>query len=169
MNTQKGFSKILTIVIVLILLLIGVETAKALIHSYNEGDANRRRAESYREYAKNDTSSKYNKPSITVVSPNGGETYTKGTSIDIKWNATNIGTKTLEIDLYKSDGSLESNLSSQVSSSLGVGMNAPYSWHIPTDTSPGGQRIKPGQYKVKVCVSDESGICDISDKYFTVN
>ncbi|MFA7290328.1 MAG: hypothetical protein WC055_15745 [Melioribacteraceae bacterium] len=53
MNTQKGFSKILIIIILLLITIIGVKIGGTLIHSYNEGEANKKRAESYREPVKN--------------------------------------------------------------------------------------------------------------------
>lgn len=41
-------------------------------------------------------------PSITVLSPNGGETYTAGQQITVKWKSCNIG-NVVAIDLFNSD------------------------------------------------------------------
>lgn len=107
-------------------------------------------------------------PSIKVVSPNGGEIYTKGQSINLKWKAVNVDSKTLEIDLLKSDGTLVYNLQSSVNSLLGSNKTASPTWHVPTDGGPGGQRIDFGDYKIRICLTGESGICDVSDQKFLI-
>jgi len=55
MNKQNKISKILKVVILLIMVLVLIKIGQVLIYSYSEGEANKGRAESYREYIK-DTS-----------------------------------------------------------------------------------------------------------------
>jgi hypothetical protein len=110
-------------------------------------------------------------PSITVLSPNGGETYKKGDTAYIRWSTKNIGNTTLEVDLLKSDGTLVYNLSSMVNPNQGGQIDAngvAYSWAIPSDTSPGGRRIDPGQYKIRLSLTGNSSVTDTSNNYFTI-
>ncbi len=104
-------------------------------------------------------------PSITVLSPNGGETYKKGDTVDIKWQAKNINS-TLEINLLKPDGTLVYNLESLVSVN-----RLQSNWWIPTDKGPGGRRIDAGQYIIRVSPSAAQSYpapMDDSDYPFTV-
>ena len=110
------------------------------------------------------------KPSITVLSPNGGEIYKKGDTAYVRWNTQNIGNATIKIDLLKTNGTLVYNLASMVNPSKGsqVDANGPaYSWAIPTETSPGGRRIDSGQYKIQICETGTNN-CDSSNSYFTI-
>jgi len=100
-------------------------------------------------------------PSITVLSPNGGESYIPGKTYDITWKSTDVNN--VSIWLARKGASDVAELitgSSFIPSSLGK-----YSWTIPTtnnDINSGGQ--------FKVVVSDKNSIpSDSSDNYFTIN
>ncbi|MEJ2196267.1 MAG: Ser-Thr-rich GPI-anchored membrane family protein [Ignavibacteriaceae bacterium] len=90
---------------------------------------------------------------ITVVSPNGGESWKAGTSQTITWNDNINGNVT--IDLYKG-GSLHSVISTFTSS------DGSKIWDIPFDIETGSD------YKVKITSVDDPSITDFSDGNFTI-
>lgn len=112
-------------------------------------------------------------PSVTVLSPNGGEVYKKGDTVLIRWNDQNIDS-IINIHLLKADGTIYYNLGAQINPETGsqVDANGPaYSWWIPTDDGPGGRRVDAGTYKISISVpkySEGMGIADMSDNYFTI-
>jgi len=164
-NKQRGASKVYLIILGLIVV-VG-------LGMYIFGESNKKPIVDNSELSKIDdlvgtSTSNGGSTLVTVLSPNGGETYKKGDTVDIKWNATNIGSSTLEIDLFRDNGSFVYDLQSLVNPLLGTGINAPATWFVPTDGAPGGRAIEPGKYKVRVCLSGGVSVCDISDTYFTV-
>lgn len=94
-------------------------------------------------------------PSITVVSPNGGENWTRGTTHTIKWNHIgNIGSN-VKIELFR-----RNKLSSTISSS--TSNDGSYSWHIPSS------QLLDSNYTIKVTSNSHSSYTDISDNSFTI-
>jgi hypothetical protein len=99
--------------------------------------------------------------SITVVSPNGGETWAKGSSHPIHWN-DNI-CDNVRIELWKS-GAFHSVIAHSVPS------NGSFTWNIPNVNS-----IVPGNdYKVRIMAMANATtvtgiISDFSDSSFTIN
>ncbi|MCH7974704.1 MAG: hypothetical protein IH949_12630, partial [Bacteroidetes bacterium] len=90
---------------------------------------------------------------ITVVSPNGGESWQAGTTQTITWT-DNIN-ENVTIDLYKG-GSFHSVVSTSTSS------DGSKTWNIPFTLESGSN------YKVKITSVDDPGISDFSNSNFTI-
>ncbi|MFA6586057.1 MAG: peptidoglycan-binding protein [Candidatus Paceibacterota bacterium] len=101
-------------------------------------------------------------PSITVLSPNGGETLQVGKTYNITW--TSIGVDKVYIWLAGKDATDVAELITEESpASIGR-----YSWAIPTNNS---DINRGGQFKIKVArkAADSSVVLyDSSDNYFTI-
>jgi len=89
---------------------------------------------------------------LTVVSPNGGEVWAKGTTHTISWTTGGIGGN-VYVDVLKS-GSLVWWRSAPNTGS--------FSWTIPTTLASGSD------YKVRIMSTSNSGIYDLSNGYFTI-
>ncbi|MBI2482071.1 MAG: hypothetical protein HYV76_00665 [Candidatus Vogelbacteria bacterium] len=97
--------------------------------------------------------------SITLLSPNGGETYTTGNQITIKWQTKNVAsTAGIWIHLDTADGKHLNN-GDLVSSWTDAPNNGVKTVTIPVD-------IPAGRYKLAVTVGQE--LEDVSDNYFTI-
>ena len=178
MKKQKGFISVVLIIIGVLVIgggsyvYINNETQESIVGVEVEKNIDNVEFESAVEQKDVSTTVEQNSPSITVLSPNGGEVYQQGTSVIISWRADNLGDKTIEIDLLKSDNTEVYNLTSMEDSLNGswatnVGP-ASYSWHIPSPGSPGGVELEPGNYKISIETTDNLGISDVSDSFFTV-
>jgi len=98
--------------------------------------------------------------SITVTSPNGGESWQRGTSHAITWSYTGSPGSTVNIMLVK--GSTEvGTIATGVS--VGSGGKGSYTWAISSATSTTGS-----DYKVSVKSATQSTIKDTSNAYFTL-
>jgi len=93
-------------------------------------------------------------PSLTVVSPNGGEQWQAGTTHQISWTSTGTITS-VAIKLYKS-GTLDSTITSSTSNT------GTYSWTVPATLAIGAD------YKVNLSSADGTGVSDQSDNVFSV-
>ncbi len=109
-------------------------------------------------------------PSITVISPNGGQTFAGGANLNIKWNVVGpenfIGTKLMLLDL---NGTVISDLNGPVVTEVSIG-NSVSGQNISNalGTGPGFN----GKYLVKVCLigtSVATTLCDAGDNYITIN
>jgi hypothetical protein len=100
-------------------------------------------------------------PMLTVISPNGGETYyfdqnntNPKITVSISKSNTNSG-----VDLYltSQDGYELYNISKNI-------LSSDYTFAIPS------QYIQKdvNYFKIKVCLSQNNNICDLSDNYFKV-
>jgi hypothetical protein len=92
--------------------------------------------------------------SITVLSPNGGEEYNQGDTVDIRWNYFG-DISYVSIELY--DGF---NLDSVISSNTDC--DGQYYWDIPT-----GQTTKD-EYSIRIKSLSDSTVNDFSDSYFSI-
>jgi uncharacterized protein (TIGR02145 family) len=92
-------------------------------------------------------------PVIAITSPNGGESWYRGTSHDITW--TNNISGDVKIELFK--GGIFDH---QIVASTPA--NGSYSWTIPTDQTTGQD------YKVKVTSLVNPAVSDLSDNDFTI-
>lgn len=98
--------------------------------------------------------------SVTVVSPNGGETLTQGISSTISWKTSGVAGYNLSVYLKNIDTgtlyAIKTNSTAETTSS--------YVWEVPS-TVPAGNR-----YKVRVIAWDGTGnnVEDFSDNYVTV-
>jgi len=93
---------------------------------------------------------------VTVVSPNGGETLTRGTVVPITWSYTGDPGENAIIELY--NGSM---LSSTITSSTSLSAGS-YNWTIPSSQAFGSN------YTIKVTSTTNSAISDTSDGPFTI-
>src|ERR1035437_8958665 len=95
----------------------------------------------------------YNVPSLTVTSPNGGESWQAGTTHNITWNSAYV-TGTIQIQPY-SNGVAQANITGSAPNT------GSYSWSIPTNYPPGST--------YKMSLSAMSGtVWDLSDGNFTI-
>ena len=98
-------------------------------------------------------------PSVTVTSPNGGDTLTAGATKTITWNYSG-DPGYLRIELLKA-GTVVATLNSYVSKgSNGVGS---YNWTIPSTQAVGAD------YSIKITSTSNSSVTDTSDAYFTIH
>ena len=96
-------------------------------------------------------------PSITVTSPNGGETFVVGQTININW--TSSGVNNVNVYLVAEGGSdVAASVAQNISASLGT-----YSWKIPNQYG-----LAPIVGKFKLYVSNGGTLYDNSDNYFSI-
>jgi hypothetical protein len=93
---------------------------------------------------------------VTVVSPNGGETLTRGTVVPITWSYTGDPGENVKIELYNG-----STLSSTITSSTSLSAGS-YNWTIPSTQAFGSN------YTIKVTSTTNSAISDTSNGPFTI-
>lgn len=101
-------------------------------------------------------------PTVTVISPNGGETYKIGGSITIKWWDNNdAGNRNILItDLTHNSPGAEFMIQyNEFVRSSGIDGTYSKLWKI--------NNIPAGKYKIQVCKSGTNE-CDFSDNYFTI-
>ena len=98
-------------------------------------------------------------PSITVTEPDGGETWTRGTSKTITWCYTGSPGSTVEIDLVKG-GTIVGAIANSVP--VGSSGQGSYTWSISSTTMTGSE------YKVIVQSTSQPAIKDTSNGYFTI-
>src|SRR3990167_3340485 len=99
-------------------------------------------------------------PSITVLSPNGGESWAVGSSHGISWTDSNLGSLGISITL------VDSATGGQVFArdlATNIGNNRYYTWTIPND-------VPAGSYKINIYTSDccKPSASDSSDAPFSV-
>ena len=97
----------------------------------------------------------FSPPSITVISPNGGQSWVAGTKHAITWSVTNL-TGYVKIELLKS-GSPVRTITSSVAASSGS-----YNWSIPTSQSSGSD------YRIRITSTSNPAVSDTSDANFTI-
>lgn len=95
-------------------------------------------------------------PAVTVVLPNGGESFQAGSSQNVTWNASGgAGPLTISIDLSTNGGSTFSNVTSGLSNS------GSFSWTVPSSPTTQG--------RIRVTASDgQTQASDTSDGNFTI-
>jgi hypothetical protein len=98
-------------------------------------------------------------PAITVTSPNGGESWKRGTSHTITWSYTGSPGSTVKIILWKAGvpvGTIKD------STSIGSGGKGNYTWPISTTGLTGSD------FKVNVSSISQPTIFDMSNNIFTI-
>ncbi len=93
--------------------------------------------------------------SVTVISPNGGETWIRGTSREITWTSDGPAGDSVAIELFRG-GSFDSTITSITPN------NGSFSWTIPADLEPGVD------FRVRVTSLSEPGLFDESDGDFSI-
>ena len=96
-------------------------------------------------------------PGITVVYPNGGESFVVGDPVDITWTSTDIDYVDIEYGLPEDKG--WTPIAYGVPSDAGGGS---YMWMAPDD---------PGDWFVRICNVDDVKVqvCDLSDSTFNIH
>ena len=95
----------------------------------------------------------YSQPSLTVTSPNGGETWYKGSDYAITWNSTNV-TGNIQIDLYKNSENI-----------LQLGASAENTGSYPFN--PPAYLVSGSDYKIGISAMG-GNVSDFSNNYFTI-
>jgi titin len=98
-------------------------------------------------------------PTITVASPDGGETWAAGSSQTIRWTYTGNPGSYVKIELLKG-GVLNGTISSSVS--IGTGGNGSYNWAIPST------QVSGTDYRVKITSTTNAAYTDASNADFTI-
>jgi hypothetical protein len=98
-------------------------------------------------------------PSITVTSPNGGETWKRGTTHTITWNYTASPGSQVKIVLLKAGTAVET-----INASTPIGSNGKgsYTWSISTTRSTGDD------FSISVQSTSQPTIRDTSNRYFRI-
>lgn len=114
-------------------------------------------------------------PQITVLSPNGGETWTTYDERAIKWNWPNAK-RTDKVDIYLDfAGSCGSDTSAGLCAQAyfspyvldkNISVRATYNWIVATDVD--NKKIPAGNYRMRVCQAGSQTNCDSSDNHFTI-
>lgn len=102
-------------------------------------------------------------PSITVVSPNGGETYKVGDTLNIRWNTSNFGSLNIWLTLADKYGT---SVPGGKLNAANIPNTGSYNWSIPSDLVPAGTS---GAFRI-VASSFDTGpsASDLSDSAFNV-
>ena len=98
-------------------------------------------------------------PSITVISPNGGESWQRGTSHTVTWSYAGSPGSTVKIVLMKAGAEVGTIIASTSIGSSGTGS---YTWAINPTGSTGSD------YKVSVQSISQPAIRDTSNTVFTL-
>jgi hypothetical protein len=100
-------------------------------------------------------------PSISVVSPNGGETYRFGDTLNVRWGSGDVNK--VHINLTNVSTNYTLNIAENYSASTGY-----FNWTISSNLS---RLIAGNQYKITIWDADAgfTGVNDVSDNYFTIS
>jgi hypothetical protein len=102
-----------------------------------------------------------NQPSITVTSPNGGETWTQGSTHNISWQSSGMPSEgRIRLTLVSSSGAV-SEIVSNIYAHSGT-----YTWRVGQAGT--NDYVPAGNYKIKISTSAGIFVSDISDNYFTI-
>jgi 5-hydroxyisourate hydrolase-like protein (transthyretin family) len=101
-------------------------------------------------------------PTISVTTPNGGESWQADTTHTIQWTYTGNPGSTVKIDAYRITGTALAHFPIVGSTPVGSGGTGSYSWKIPADQPAGSD------YKIAVTSTTVSSCTDMSDNNFTI-
>ncbi|GBD07688.1 Endoglucanase C [bacterium HR21] len=93
---------------------------------------------------------------ITVLEPNGGETWCAGSTKTIRWNS--VGVDNVTIELSANGGQSWTTLATNVPASAGS-----WSWSIPANQPPGSQ------YRIRIVDAADAQLFDVSDGNFSIS
>lgn len=98
-------------------------------------------------------------PTITVISPNGGELLYTGDTYVIKWSYTGNPGDKVKIDLLKNE-----KLIKNIASKYSIGKNGigTYNWVVPS-------QVSGVDYKIRITSTTNSAYTDISDNNFDLS
>jgi len=92
---------------------------------------------------------------ITVLSPNGGESYKQGDTLTVSWKKTEPSSTMVMMQLLSNDANF-------VMMDSGAPNTGTYSWQIPADFTPGNA------YKVRITDWNTRTATDVSDANFSI-
>jgi len=98
-------------------------------------------------------------PAITVLSPNGAETLTAGSTLTIRWSYTGNPGSHVKIELMKA-GVVNRIIKSFISK--GSGGNGSFDWRIPSTQATGSD------YRIRITSTRNGSYADTSDNDFTI-
>ena len=98
-------------------------------------------------------------PTITVTSPNGGESWAVGTPHAITWTYTGYPGSSVRIELLKG-GAVVRTIAN--STSVGAGGNGSFNWTVPLSQTPGSD------YRIRVRSFSNGSFTDTSNANFTI-
>ncbi len=154
MNSKKGFAGVATIVIIAILALGG---GYYFIKKSGNGNA----------VPSGNTASDSpisDNQSITVLSPNGGEIYSVGSEIEVRWNINLKEKGGLILHIVDSQGMVVDD------KSISLGLAGPDLNSYPGVFSMIVPSVFPGKYKILIdTYGNSSPVSDMSDGFFTIN
>ena len=101
-------------------------------------------------------------PTITVTSPNGGETWQRGTTHTVTWSYTGSPGSNVKLVLVKAGTEVGTIIAS---TSIGSGGKGSYTW----DISPDAGLSTGSDCQVRVQSISQPTIKDMSNNYFTLN
>ncbi len=111
-------------------------------------------------------------PSIIITSPNGGESWAKGSTHNITWSGASGLNVVINLKEFGSSSCFNDITSSNVPCiyTLSNGETSSWvPWTISSGRISGGNvTIPPGNYVVEVCQQGVLSNCDSSDNYFTI-
>lgn len=93
---------------------------------------------------------------ITVLEPNGGETWCAGSTKSIRWNS--VGVDYVIIELSSNGGQTWTTLATNVPASAGN-----WSWSIPANQPAGSQ------YRIRISDAADAQLFDVSDANFSIS
>jgi hypothetical protein len=99
-------------------------------------------------------------PSITIISPQGGENWAAGSRQTIRWNYAESPGSYVKIELFK--GGIFSRIITS-SYSIGTSGSGSYNWTIPSTQATGND------YRIRITSTANSVYTDTSDSYFTIS
>ncbi|TSC95078.1 MAG: hypothetical protein CEN87_90 [Parcubacteria group bacterium Licking1014_1] len=103
-------------------------------------------------------------PSITVISPNGGERWTEVNTYTITWNASyHVGQKLIDISLKDSRNNYYTYIAKDVNPRYLGDDKYSYAWTVPPGITPGENVFKVRIESIYLRVADET------DDYFSIN
>ncbi len=98
-------------------------------------------------------------PSITVVSPNGGDTWMAGSNQTIQWSYAGNLRGFVRVELLKG-GVLNRTITSLAS--IGAGGNGSFNWRIPSN------QVSGSDYRIRVTSRTNGAFADTSDSDFSI-
>jgi hypothetical protein len=98
-------------------------------------------------------------PSVTVTTPNGGESWYSGTPQTLAWSYIGIPGERVKIMLLKGDTPVKTIATSAPVGKDGKGSR---SWTVPANQTPGDD------YKIRIVSNTNSSCVDVSDQTFSI-